>query len=298
MNPPMVQQKRLFQSLLANIDQGIEAHLAWNQRLMRCALLHEAPGDDMMQPDAHHQCVFGQWFLGEQDTLNTFDAGLTQALEQHHRAMHDAVRSLCQQAAQGRPADAADLQAYEGGQLAMVANLNLLRQRVADSVLQYDALTGLPLRNGLNYAFDIRQRDAARLGLPLHLAMVDVDHFKKVNDVWGHSVGDLALQHLARLMTGCLRENDIVIRYGGEEFLFLLLGPAPEGVVKRLLDEVRGHPMPLAGGGALAMTVTAGLTPVRPEDALASAIDRADHALLAGKQQGRDRYVLAAAPAG
>ena len=63
---------------------------------------------------------------------------------------------------------------------------------------QLDALTALPLRNGLDYAFRIRQRDAVRDGLPLYLAMVDVDHFKVVNDTWGHSVGDLALQHLAR----------------------------------------------------------------------------------------------------
>lgn len=284
-----------FESLINGIDQGIQAHLAWNQKLMRCSLLHESPGDDMLQPDAHRRCSFGRWFVGERAALAGFDAGVTAELEQQHQRMHDAVRALCAASSQGRAASLEAFQAYESGQTAMVACLQTLRQKVSDSLWQHDALTGLPLRNGLDYAFRIRQKDAARDGLPLHLAMVDVDHFKKVNDTWGHTVGDLALQHLARLMTGCLRENDIVVRYGGEEFLFLLLGAeAAEAVLQRLLATVRSTPLPLAGGGVLAMTVTAGLARVEAQDDLGTVIDRADRALLQGKQAGRDRVVLAA----
>jgi diguanylate cyclase len=292
MAQPAAHQSGNFESLLTGIDQAIQAHLAWNQRLMRCALLHESPGEDMLKPDAHRRCLFGQWFLAEKSTLYNFDAAVTDELEQQHHAMHDAVRALCNQSLQGRPADPNDFLAYESGQTAMIASLNTLRQRVAESVLQHDALTGLPLRHGLSYAFGLRQKDAARNNLQLHLAMVDVDHFKVVNDTWGHPVGDLALQHLASLMSGCLRENDIVIRFGGEEFLFLLLGPGAEAVVKRLLDEVRTHPMPMANGQQLSMTVTAGLTPVLPSDTLAAAVSRADHALMEGKLHGRDRYVI------
>lgn len=281
-----------FQNLLTGIDRGIEAHLAWNQRLMRCVMSHESPGEDMLQPDAHRRCAFGQWLVAEKAALAGFDAAATEALEHQHQAMHDAVRALCTQSAQGQAAGAPDLQAYEAGQTGMVASLHTLRRKVAESLLQHDALTGLPLRNGLDYAFRIRQRDAARHGQPLHLAMVDVDHFKAVNDTWGHRVGDLALQHLARLMTGCLRGSDIVIRYGGEEFLFLLLGAEAEGAIQRLLDQVRTHPMPLEGGGTLALTLTAGLATVDWRDNLASAIDRADRALLQGKHGGRDRVVV------
>ncbi len=284
-----------FESLISGIDQGIQAHLAWNQRLMRCSLLHESPEDEMLRPDAHRRCLFGRWFLTEKSALAGFDPAVTAELEQQHQRLHDAVRALCAASSQGRAATLEAFQAYEAGQTGMVACLNTLRQKVAESLWQHDALTGLPLRNGLDYAFRIRQKDAARDGQALHLAMVDVDHFKKVNDTWGHSVGDLALQHLARLMTGCLRENDIVLRYGGEEFLFLLLGAeSPEAVLQRLLDEVRTHPLRLEGGRSLTMTVTAGLARVEPQDSLAAVIDRADQALLQGKQAGRDRVVVAA----
>lgn len=281
------------EALLQGIDLGLQAHVAWNQRLLRCALLHVSPGDDMLLPDAHLRCRFGLWLQRQQQELTRFDARAVQDLVQHHRAMHDAVRTLCQCALQGQPARIADLQAYEAGQSGMVASLTLLRQRVAEAALQHDALTGLPLRNGLDYAFDLRRRDAARLGLPLYLAMADVDRFKRVNDSHGHSVGDQALRHLARLMRESLRENDVLVRYGGEEFLLLLLGTEAEAVVQRLLQRLRGSPLRLQDGTPLALTMTVGLARVEPQDTLSTAIDRADRALLAGKQAGRDRYVLA-----
>lgn len=285
-------QPRL-ESLIAGIDDGIQAHLAWNQRLMRCALLHESPGDDMLQSDAHRRCIFGRWFLTEREALARLDAAATADVERFHEAMHEAVRALCAASAQGQAATLQAFQAYEAGQTGMIDQLNRLRQKLAESVLQHDALTGLPLRHGLHYAFDLRLRDAARNDVPLYLAMVDVDHFKDVNDRWGHAVGDVALQHLARLMSDCLRGNDILVRYGGEEFLFLLLGEGAPAVMHRLLHEVRTHPLPLQDGTPLRMTVTAGLTQVTGADTLSSAVDRADFAMLRGKQGGRDRCVLA-----
>jgi diguanylate cyclase len=289
-------QQDQFKKLLAGIDRGIQDHLAWNQRLLRCALLRDPPGEDILNLDAYQHCQFGKWLLAERATLTGFDPTTTRDVEHQHRAMHDAVRMLCEQASCGMPVRLEDLQAYETAQTTMVDRLNVLRQRVAESVLQMDALTGLPLRNGLDYAFQIRQKDAARQSVPLHLAMVDVDHFKVVNDTWGHPVGDTALKHLSKLMTGCLRDNDIGVRYGGEEFLFLLLGHEAEAVVQRILNEVRSHPMVMGGGAKLPMTVTAGVTPVSPMDTLASAVSRADAALLHGKQSGRDRYVLVPIP--
>jgi len=283
-------------ALLQGIDWGLQAHVAWNQRLLRCALLRENPGDDMLRPDAHRRCRFGRWFLAQQQALMHFDAQAVQDLARHHQAMHEAVRALCECALRGIPASQADLRSYEDGQSGMVASLNVLRQRLAESVLQHDALTGLPLRNGLDVVFELRCKDALRLGVPLYLAMADVDHFKRVNDTHGHSAGDQALRHLATLMRESLRENDVLVRYGGEEFLLLLLGAEAEVVVQRLLNRLRHTSLELDRGTKLTLTMTVGMTRVVPQDTLRTAIDRADRALLAGKQAGRDRYVMAALP--
>ena len=283
-------------SLLEGIDRGIEAHLAWNQRLLRCALLRESPGDDVLRPNAHTLCRFGQWFYRHRAQLDTFDAALVQQIDASHQTMHDAVRRLCGSVLHGSTAAAPDLQAYELAQSEMVARLNKLREHVAEAATHRDLLTGLPLRHGLEYTFALRRNDARRAGAQLWLAMIDVDHFKSVNDTHGHGVGDQALRHLARQLGACMRDTDVLIRFGGEEFLALFLVREPPGVevlAARALEAVGAAPLALASGVTLRLTVTLGLARVRADDDLISATERADHALLQGKMHGRNRYVLA-----
>ena len=95
----------------------------------------------------------------------------------------------------------------------MVTLLNELRERVAEAATHQDLLTGLPLRHGLEYAFGLRRKDARRDQAQLWLAMIDVDHFKAVNDSHGHAVGDVALQHVAPRLVGCLRESRCAVPF-------------------------------------------------------------------------------------
>jgi diguanylate cyclase (GGDEF)-like protein len=287
---------RPLETLLDGIDRGIEAHLAWNQRLMRCALLRESPGDDVLKPQAHTLCRFGVWFATHRQQLDSFDAALVQRIAQSHQSMHDAVRRMCERMLLAQPATPEDLQAYEQGQSAMVTQLNALRELVARASTRHDVLTGLPLRHGLEYAFDLRRKDALRAEAKLWLAMIDVDRFKMVNDTHGHAIGDQALQHVAQHLAACMRASDTLIRFGGEEFLALFVVRNPPGseiLAARLLDAVSSAPLVLASGTALRLTVTIGLARVRADEDLAAATVRADHALLQGKVHGRNRYVLA-----
>jgi len=289
-------ESRTLEALIQGIDHGIEAHLAWNQHLLRCALLHEAPGADVFRPDAHLHCPFGAWLSSHRYELETFDEALVERIAQAHQGMHDAVRLMCHRVLQGRPAIAADLAAYEQGQTTMVTLLNEMRERLAEAATHHDLLTGLPLRHGLEYTFGLRRKDARRSEAKLWLAMIDVDHFKSVNDHHGHAIGDIALQHIAQCLVGCLRETDALFRFGGEEFLALFLVREPQGVellAARLLEAVSAAPLTTASGVTLHLTVTVGLARVRADEDLASATERADRAMLLGKAQGRGRFVLA-----
>ncbi len=291
-----IAEPRTLEALLHGIDHGIEAHLAWNQHLLRCALLHEAPGDDVFRPDSHVRCHFGVWFSNHRSELATFGEALVDRIAGAHQDMHDAVRAMCHRVLQGRPAAAADLQAYEQGQDEMVSLLMALRERVAEAATHQDLLTGLPLRHGLEYAFGLRSRDARRDQAQLWLAMIDVDHFKAVNDSHGHAVGDVALQHVAQRLVACLREADALFRFGGEEFLALFLVDGlqdVESLAVRVLDAVSASPLTTASGVTLRLSVTVGLARVRADEDLASATERADQAMLLGKAQGRGRFVLA-----
>ena len=282
--------------LINGIDRSIEGHLAWNHRLLHCALLRESPGDEVLHPDAASLCQFAQWLSIHQKQLETFDAVLFTGITLAHRDVHDAVRTICNQVLRGHAAAASDLQAYEQGQGTMVALLNELRERIAEVESHRDLLTGLPLRNGLEYAFGLRQRDARRGNSQLWLAMIDVDHFKAVNDQYGHFVGDVTLQHIARRLMGCLRDTDALFRYGGEEFLGLFVVRDLAGVevlANRMLGAVSTPPLTTTSGITLQPTVTVGLALVGFDEDLASVTECADQAMLLGKAQGRNRYVLA-----
>jgi diguanylate cyclase (GGDEF)-like protein len=134
----------------------------------------------------------------------------------------------------------------------------------------------------------------------LSLGMVDLDHFKRINDTFGHPAGDAVLSHLASLITASLRSNDVVARYGGEEFGFLLIeAQVAEAAVitNRLRERIARHEfiLPSLSGGDLTVqaTVSIGLAHFRPEDTVASLIGRADAALYKAKASGRNQVRLA-----
>ena len=293
---PCTAEPQALEALLDGIDRGIESHLAWNQRLFRCALLHESPGEDVLHPRAHTLCCFGQWLHGQRAQLDSVDPALAQQVATSHETMHDAVRRMCEQLLLGRAASPDDLLAYEHGQSSMVTALNALRERTTQATTRLDVLTGLPLRHGLEHMFGLRRKDARRGDAVLWVAMIDVDRFKAVNDTHGHAVGDIALQHIARRLAGCMRETDSLFRHGGEEFLALLMVREPRGaalLAQRLLEAVNTDPVCLPSGGSLRLSVTIGLAQVGPDESLAHATERADHAMLQGKAQGRNQFVTA-----
>jgi diguanylate cyclase (GGDEF)-like protein len=127
--------------------------------------------------------------------------------------------------------------------------------------------------------------------------LVDVDHFKSINDRFGHDGGDAVLQHLASTLKRSLRADDLVYRYGGEEFLLLMELPAAVGAeaqaAARVRDAIRGMQIELSVGTTIAITATIGVALTGPEENLASVIRRADLAMYQGKSAGRDRFVVA-----
>lgn len=163
-----------------------------------------------------------------------------------------------------------------------------LRHRIA-----HDQLTGAVSRGEFLERVDAAVNDprgAHRLGL----LFVDVDHFKLVNDQFGHHVGDRTLISVCRLLERSVRDGDIVARFGGDEFVALLRNvPSPEELFEagsRLVDQVRLHGQ--VDQEVLAVTVSVGAAMNEGDDG-ASLLRRADHALLDAKNQGRDRVVLA-----
>jgi diguanylate cyclase (GGDEF)-like protein len=131
--------------------------------------------------------------------------------------------------------------------------------------------------------------------LPVGVVMMDLDHFKRINDTHGHAAGDMVLQQFGRLLRASLRDTDTAGRIGGEEFCVLLRGSDPEGVrayAERIRRQLEADPMTL-GGARLATTVTCGGSIFLSSDAIpAAAMQRADAALYRAKAAGRNRVEL------
>lgn len=159
-----------------------------------------------------------------------------------------------------------------------------------------DALTGLTNRRGAQEALTAEAATATETGVDFTMILLDIDHFKKVNDTHGHDVGDEVLIEFANRLSGSLRETDLAVRWGGEEFLAILPETnmtAAERVLKGLHERLRGTPVETSVG-PLRVTASSGLTRFVPgEPGFEAALARADHALYAAKYDGRDRWVVA-----
>ena len=168
-------------------------------------------------------------------------------------------------------------------------------RRDAEELSLRDSLTGLANRRAFDAEAEIRAIES-RLGGVL---MVDIDHFKNVNDEFGHDAGDAVLQAVALRLAGAIRRADFAARLGGDEFAVLLEGQLTVDGLRRVADAVRGATSAFAAetpAGQVRVTTSIGgaltVSDVAPEQQARSARSRADNALYRAKQAGRDRAIL------
>lgn len=167
--------------------------------------------------------------------------------------------------------------------------------RAAETRASTDALTGLPNRRYFDeYVGLLAQR--RRAGDALGVLMVDIDRFKALNDRYGHTTGDAVLRAVAGAIVAAVREDDVPVRFGGEEFVVLLRNPDPRVAVEigeRIRAAVRGLDLGALGVPAVSVSIGVAVGDA-PDEAVASLIDIADAALYRAKRAGRDRVVMAA----
>ncbi len=162
---------------------------------------------------------------------------------------------------------------------------------LVSSLVREDQLTGALNRRGMDEAFERELARTTRLQAPLSIGMLDLDHFKKLNDSLGHQAGDEALRHLTRVVHGMLRPTDTLARYGGEEFLILLPNTdldEAEHVLKRIQRELTRQFF-MHGNERVLITFSAGVAALHPDESQAALVARADTAMYAAKKLGRNR---------
>ena len=165
--------------------------------------------------------------------------------------------------------------------------------RESRHLLQKDPLTGTDNRRAMTAIIEREMARARRDQEPMSVAMVDIDHFKKINDTYGHAAGDAALIHLTLIARSILRGNDAFVRYGGEEFLLVMAETGLLGgvhVAERLQLALIKQPF-IHLGQDIAMTFSAGVSVLADDDTEATLLRRADQALYKAKQTGRNKVL-------
>lgn len=188
------------------------------------------------------------------------------------------------------------------GQPELIARVrNLCRMKALQDELerasQTDQLTGLYNRRyGVERLNEEIER-ARRYGRDLSVVLLDIDHFKQVNDTLGHQAGDEVLQAVASQLGALSRSTDCVIRWGGEEFLFVFPETTTDeaaGIVERLRAHLESFPVHVSaeGGRAVPVTISGGVATLDVTDTLETLVDRADQALYRAKEEGRNQLRL------
>lgn len=153
---------------------------------------------------------------------------------------------------------------------------------------EFDDLTAVHTRQPAQSVLRAEIKRAERHGVPVSVIIFDIDHFKAVNDEHGHPAADKVLQQMTRLVLRRLRENDLLARWGGEEFLVVLPHTAVEGA-REAAEAIRGLIEQAVFVDAIDITVSLGVAAYAPGDTPERLVERADEALYAAKREGRNR---------
>jgi diguanylate cyclase (GGDEF)-like protein len=165
-------------------------------------------------------------------------------------------------------------------------------ERLLVEMATTDFLTGLYNRREQARRLEEELSRSDRSARPLSVLMIDIDHFKKVNDTFGHEAGDLVLKTVARMLRDTMRDFDLVSRHGGEEFLVISPDTAlPEAmeIAERLRAEAAALSVPCGGSGDIRLTISLGVAQRLPGEGGDALVARADAALYEAKQAGRNR---------
>ncbi len=172
--------------------------------------------------------------------------------------------------------------------------VNLFQRRL-EHVASTDALSGLGNREMGEILFDQAIRNASRFKQPLCAILVDIDHFKQINDSYGHQVGDAVIHKFGGLLRGAVRDSDVISRWGGEEFLVLMIGSPLNAAIQwgeRMRATIEAHDFGIEPSRG-ATTASFGIAELKANESRAMLFARVDAALYSAKAKGRNQVVVA-----
>ena len=280
-----------LEEIVRELDLAGEETARWLALFHHSAICKVEPDPSLVVDDAHAETRFGLWYASRRGS-SVFDQEAFQSLAVTHQTLFSHAGILARRAWRDARVPLEEYNAL----LSKVDAFNDQARRLAKAfraaLSDLDPLTGVQTRSTMEKDLRREQHRAFRTGQPCCLALVDVDHFKAVNDTHGHLAGDRVLAAITRMLTDCLRPYDSIYRFGGEEFLLCLPDTGPEkarAVLERVRRSIDGIEIDIGGPETLSVTVSAGVAQLVPRRPVEEITDRADQALYAAKASGRNQ---------
>ena len=286
-----------MRAIVDQLDQSIHNHEQWSKRLTRTLVCGTPPDEQDLAADAHRHCLFGQWY-NNRAPLRLQNLSEFASIGAAHQRMHEQAATLLRDAVARVAISPAHYDAFEIAVDRLRAQVHALRHEFAEMLHNRDPLTGVNSRFGLLNELGEYRELVARGTQRCTIAMMDLDHFKTVNDQYGHPAGDKVLSAAAGYLTGHLRPYDKVFRYGGEEFVICMPGLSQEealGLADRLRRGIAENTV-IHDGREIRVTPSFGIAALDAGVSVEDCLERADKALYAAKSAGRNCARAWAAP--
>lgn len=286
--------RRQLSEALSELDQATYSHESWHNELNTTLICRLMPDKRDIEANPHRKCRFGQWYYSRKSGPFRDHPGFI-ALEAAHKHMHQLAANLLRKTTDGTPILLADYEQFTNAIRKVKLELASLKHGTEEAIYNLDPLTEASGRVAMLTKLREQQELVRRRVQSCAVAMMDLDHFKKVNDSYGHGLGDKVLIAFARHVMASTRLYDKLYRYGGEEFV-LCAPNADEKTAYDLVDRLRQGfaevPFGEDGGKTFRVTVSCGIAFLEPDIPVEQALDRADKALYAAKSGGRNRTVI------
>ncbi|MFC1602537.1 diguanylate cyclase [Pseudomonadota bacterium] len=279
---------------LDGLNDAIIEHTKWVASWSRSAICDTPISEEYLSAHSSHECKFGEWYYStHHDFLKENPEFI--ALEKLHNSMHDCVRKIISKISAGKTLNSREYDVFLSHEVQFATTLAKLRDELLGLSHSYDYLTGTLNRQAF---FQLLSQEHARIKRTNEfccLMMVDIDHFKKVNDQHGHKAGDTVLRHIADFLNSNLRPYDLTCRFGGEEFLVCLpnttVGIA-RTAIERLRENISRTNISIADDIEINVTASFGITLLSADEDWSMAIEHADQAMYQAKTRGRNRVVV------
>ncbi len=276
-------------TVIRELDALVHAHMRWLNDLNETLLCGEALEADARDANHHGAEDFQRWhrelakvpLLGER----------LKRIETLHGQMHTQAQGLLH-GPKAPAINAADYRRFVNTTYLFKTTVRALEYSVMQNICLVDHLTGVWNRSAMFARLSEEYDRVLRFGDSCCICMMDIDHFKEVNDRYGHGIGDQVLQEVVAVARQSLRRFDSIFRYGGEEFLLCLPKASLRdsiGAMERICADIATTPFVISDGKSIAITASFGVAELSGALSIEENVETADRALLRAKAAGRNR---------